>query len=233
MVAEISKNAQEMLATGFEGLVYEKDGKTPRAIQGGHLHNPYFEKLIRHPLFLDNAREILQSEVYLHQFRINYKQPFSGERWPWHQDYIFWQKLDYIPEMHLVNIAIFLDEINPFNGPLFLVPGSHLDGVITPKETIEEGNWKDGYGKNLKFTVPDAIVPDLVDKHGIVSATGGKGTLLFFNPNTVHGSAGNISPYPRRMLLLTYNSVNNLPTRKNSRPEFVAGQNFEALRPSS
>ena len=78
--------------------------------------------------------------------------------------------------------------------------------------------------------MPDATVADLVDRHGIVSATGDKGTLLFFNPNTVHGSTSNISPYPRRMLLLTYNAINNLPTRKSSRPDFVAGQDFEALK---
>ena len=62
MVAEINSNGTEVLKIGIEGLVYEKHGKTPCAIQDAHLYNSYFEKVIRHPLLLDNVREILQSD---------------------------------------------------------------------------------------------------------------------------------------------------------------------------
>jgi len=30
-----------------------------------------------------------------------------------------------MPEARAMNVAIFLDEVNEFNGPLMLIPGSH------------------------------------------------------------------------------------------------------------
>ena len=43
----------------------------------------------------------------------------------------------------------------------------------------------------------------LVDQGGIVAPTGKPGGLLMFHGNLVHGSAGNITPYPRKIVYLT------------------------------
>ncbi|WP_430641250.1 phytanoyl-CoA dioxygenase family protein, partial [Bradyrhizobium brasilense] len=42
--------------------------------------------------------------------------------WQWHQDYGTWKRDDGMPEPRAMNIAIFLDEVMPINGPLMLVP---------------------------------------------------------------------------------------------------------------
>ena len=53
---------------------------------------------------------------------------FDGDVWQWHQDYGTWQADDQMPEARAMNVAIFLDEVNEFNGPLMFIPGSHKLG---------------------------------------------------------------------------------------------------------
>ena len=68
--------------------------------------------------------------VYMHQFKINGKMAFDGDVWQWHQDYGTWKNDDQMPEPRAMNVAIFLDEVNEFNGPLMFIPGSHKLGVL-------------------------------------------------------------------------------------------------------
>ena len=35
-----------------------------------------------------------------------------------------------------MNVAIFLDEVNEFNGPLMFIPGSHKKGVVEAKHDL-------------------------------------------------------------------------------------------------
>ena len=66
----------------------------------------------------------------MHQFKINAKAAFDGDVWQWHQDYGTWARDDGMPEPRAMNIAVFLDEVMPINGPLMLVPKSHKHGVL-------------------------------------------------------------------------------------------------------
>ena len=52
-----------------------------------------------------------------------------------------------------------------------------------------------------------------------------------FHGNLVHGSAGNITPYPRKIVYLTLNAVSNYirtPTRK----EWIAHTDFSPIVPT-
>ena len=69
--------------------------------------------------------QIFGEPVYMHQFKINGKMAFDGDVWQWHQDYGTWKNDDQMPEPRATNVAIFLDEVNEFNGPLMFIPGSH------------------------------------------------------------------------------------------------------------
>ncbi len=66
----------------------------------------------------------------MHQFKINAKAAFDGEVWQWHQDYGTWARDDGMPEPRAMNIAVFLDEVMPINGPLMLIPKSHKHGML-------------------------------------------------------------------------------------------------------
>ena len=70
----------------------------------------------------------------------------------------------------------------------------------------------------------------LVAQGGIVAPTGKPGGVLMFHGNLVHGSAGNITPYPRRIVYLTLNAVANF-IRTPTRPSFIAHRDFAPIEP--
>jgi ectoine hydroxylase len=51
-----------------------------------------------------------------------------------------------------------------------------------------------------------------------------------FHGNLVHGSAPNITPYPRRIVYLTLCAVSNY-IRKPTRPEWIAHRDFAPIEP--
>jgi len=56
--------------------------------------------------------------------------------------------------------------------------------------------------------------------------------VLLFHGNVVHGSASNMSPFPRKMLLVTFNAVSNaLPPADSPRPAFLASRDFTPIVP--
>ena len=69
----------------------------------------------------------------------------------------------------------------------------------------------------------------LVKEGGIVAPTGKAGGMLMFHGNLVHGSAGNITPYPRKIVYLTLNAVSNY-IRTPTRPEYIAHRDFTPIQ---
>jgi ectoine hydroxylase len=51
-----------------------------------------------------------------------------------------------------------------------------------------------------------------------------------FHGNLVHGSAGNITPYPRKIVYLTLNAVSNY-IRTPTRPDYIAHRDFTPIQP--
>jgi len=214
------------------GHVLEKDGITHRAFHGCHLYDETYSNLIRSPQFLTPAQQLLKDNVYIHQLKVNVKHAFSGEMWPWHQDYIYWRNEDNIPTSNIVSVMIFLDDIDQFNGPLFFIPGSHVIGCVdAPKAEDSPEGWQGNVSASLTYQIAPSLVTRLVEAGGLFSATGKKGTAVWFHGNLVHASPPNISPHNRRIAILTYNAVSNIPTKQptNLRPEFLNGRDYRPL----
>ena len=55
--------------------------------------------------------------------------------------------------------------------------------------------------------------------------------LLMLHGNLVHGSAGNITPYPRKIVYLTLNAVSNY-IRTPTRAEWIAHTDFAPIVPT-
>lgn len=210
--------------------VLEKDGVTVRSVYGSHRHEPLFEALVRDPRLLRPAERILGGPLYVHQFKINSKLAFGGDLWAWHQDFIFWQREDGIRNPDLVTVALFLDEVNEFNGPLVLIEGSHREGVIdvapiqaNPSQYEQMPEWISNLTAEIKYAVPQRKVESLSREGRLVAPKGPPGSVLLFHPNVVHGSASNISPFDRAVVLVTYNlSVNAPPAGAGKqRPDFL------------
>ena len=210
------------------GRVLEKSGETVRALHGSHTRNSVLNNLTKLPRLIEPAMQILESQVYVYQFKINIKAAFSGDVWPWHQDFIFWAEEDGMLAPRAINILIFLDEVNEFNGPLFLIPGSHHEGKIQVQP--QGKGWEANVKADLKYVVPNLIVAELVKKQSIVAPKGAAGSVLFFHPNCIHGSTNNISPFSRNVAIITYNSVENVPLKtENQRPEFMVNRDCKSI----
>ena len=238
-VEVMNRQLPELFADRSERRVVEKGSGAVRSVYGSHSTNEVFRRLAHHPRLVEPALQILRNPVYIYQFKINAKVAFLGDVWEWHQDYIFWQREDGVPAPELVTLSVFLDEVTEFNGPLLLVPGSHQAGVIEPppKEGIPEGyegspDWIANLMADLKYSVDKDSLSRLVDRGGIVAPKGPAGSVLFFHPNLVHGSVPNLSPHDRKIVLVTYNRVDNLPSfRENPRPEFLVSRDFTPVQP--
>jgi ectoine hydroxylase len=121
------------------------------------------------------------------------------------------QKEDGLPAPHAFNVGIFVDEVAQFNGPLFLFPRSHQEGMLPPLrsdgddrvkalETYKSGpSWISNVTASLKYSLGREVVAQLVNRHGTFAACGPVGTVLFFHPNLVHASAANIPPFDRTL----------------------------------
>ncbi len=206
------------------GHVLEKNSTIYRAFHGCHLYSDIYDALIRKPEFLCPARQILENDVYIHQLKVNLKQAFSGELWPWHQDYIYWRNEDKVPTNSIVSVMIFLDDNTEFNGALYFIPGSQKAGCIdSQKASDSPEGWEGNVSASLTYQVSQEDVTTLVEKGGLFSATGKKGTAVWFDGNLVHASPPNISPFQRRIVILTYNAVSNAPHDGNisRRPAFL------------
>ncbi|MBD0372897.1 MAG: phytanoyl-CoA dioxygenase family protein [Pyrinomonadaceae bacterium] len=226
--------------------VMEKEGSSVRSVYGSHVGNDVFHRLSRHPRIVAPVMRILGGDVYVYQFKINAKAAFGGDVWEWHQDYIFWHKEDGMPAARAVNVIIFIDEVSEFNGPLFFIPGSHKEGMIdvpardalsmneagVPESYRHSPPWITNLTARLKYSLDRETVAEMVAEHGIVAPKGSSGSVLFSHPNIIHGSPNNISPFDRVLIIITYNSTQNIPVGVvERRPEFLASHDFKPVVP--
>lgn len=194
-----------------------------RAVYGTHLRQPEFNALIRLPRILGVVRQLLGSQAYVYQLKTNAKPAFGGDKWAWHQDLLAWQLVDNLASARLVNVAVLLDEVTEFNGPIFFVPGSHRGDLIRSDRNSAASSDKHLDPNDIALTPAD--LASCVEHGGMVSSRGTAGSLVFFHPMIVHGSAPNMSPYPRRLAIITYNDVDNPPRPIGEpRPDYLASR---------
>ncbi len=200
-----------------------------RGVHGVHRTNRIFGALIALPRLVEPARQLLGGEVYVHQFKINAKLALVGDVWEWHQDYRFWRDEDGMPSDRAINAAIFMDEVNEFNGPLMLVPGSHRDQTYDTAIQMD-AEWSQTLAAKLKYSLSADTLARATQERGIVAPKGPAGCVLLFHSNILHCSAPNMSPNNRTLALISYNSVTNqLAEVAHPRPEFLASRSFEPV----
>lgn len=204
-------------------IVRERQGGAVRTAFAVHTYNALFARLARHPRLLGPAMQALGGAVYIHQFKVNAKAAFDGDVWQWHQDYGTWARDDLMPAPRAMNLAVFLDEVTEFNGPLMLIPRSHKAGRIDASHDTATTSYP-------LWTIDNATVARLAAEGGIVAPKGAPGAALFFHCNLVHGSAPNMSPWGRRTVYLSANATANA-IRRFARPAHIAHRDFAPLVP--
>uniref|UniRef100_UPI0033423507 ectoine hydroxylase n=1 Tax=Castellaniella defragrans TaxID=75697 RepID=UPI0033423507 len=208
LCAEVEALGRDPAVLASEEAVREPGGQALRSIFRIHETGRLLAALPRDPRLLDVVRQILGSEVYIHQSRANIKPGFEGQEFYWHSDFETWHVEDGMPAMRALSCSVLLTDNQAANGPLMLIPGSHRQFVSCVGETPE-----DNYRQSLRrqeIGVPDPVsLRLLADAGGIHTVVAPAGSVVFFDCNVLHGSAGNISPWPRNNVFMVYNSVAN------------------------
>lgn len=236
LFGEMQMMREDYAAKGRAEVIAEPGSGEVRSIFNVHRLNGLFANLVRDPRVLNVARNLLGSDVYIHQSRINYKPGFTGKEFYWHSDFETWHTEDGMPAMRALSCSILLTDNNDLNGPLMLIPGSHRHFISCMGETPEE-HYKQSL-KKQECGVPDEfLLRYLSDLGGITSCTGKAGSVVFFDCNTMHGSNGNITPYPRSNVFFVYNSIDNQLRAPQGglkpRPEYIAArEGIETLHPA-
>lgn len=216
-----------------EQVITEPTSQHIRSIFAIHELSPRFAELVRSPKLLGIATQLLGSDVYIHQSRINRKPGFAGAGFNWHSDFETWHSEDGMPRMRCFSASILLTENNDLNGPLMLIPGSHKWFIPTQGATPRD-NWKRSLKEQTVGVPATEHLEQMAREKGIIAAKGAPGTLILFDCNTLHASANNLSPWPRSNLFFVYNSVDNGLVAPfggtQPRPEFIATRKGEALK---
>ncbi|MFF2326150.1 MULTISPECIES: ectoine hydroxylase [unclassified Streptomyces] len=231
--AEMERLIADPAVRADERSIVEPKSQKVRSVFEVHRISEVFARLVSDERVVGRARQILGSDVYVHQSRINVKPGFGASGFYWHSDFETWHAEDGLPHMRAVSVSIALTENHDTNGGLMIMPGSHKSFLGCAGETP-----KDNYKKSLKMqdagTPSDEALTRMADRHGIKLFTGRAGSATWFDCNCMHGSGDNITPYARSNVFIVFNSVENAaeepfaaPAR---RPEFIGARDFTPVR---
>lgn len=212
--------------------VIREPGGSIRSIFQPHLLSELVADVVRSDTVLPVARQLLGSDVYIHQARINLMPAFTGTGFYWHSDFETWHAEDGMPQMRAVSCSIALTRNYPYNGSLMVIPGSHR--TFYPCVGATPDNHHRSSLVAQQFGVPDEnTLTKAVDGDGIDQFTGAAGSALWFDCNLLHGSGSNITPLPRSNVFLVFNSVDNKLTAPYAadgiRPEYLAARQTRSL----
>lgn len=210
-----------------ETVIAEPGSNEVRSIFRIHAQSRVIARLAADTRLAGVARFLLNDDVYIHQSRLNYKPGFQGKEFYWHSDFETWHVEDGMPRMRALSMSVLLSDNMPHNGPLMLIPGSHRQYLTCVGKTPQ-----DHYRQSLKrqeYGVPDQdSLAELAHRFGIVAPTGKAGSVVIFDCNIMHGSNGNITPFPRANAFMVYNAVSNRLVAPfgvdRPRPAFIAAR---------
>lgn len=204
--------------------ITEPGSSDVRSIFRVHESSSVFKRLSADPRLAGIARYILADDIYIHQSRLNYKPGFRGKEFYWHSDFETWHVEDGMPRMRALSMSITLTENYACNGALMLIPESHRKYAVCEGRTPE--NHHLASLKKQEYGVPsDKCLQDMADQGGIVTATCKPGSVIIFDCNLMHGSNGNITPFPRSNVFFVYNAMSNQVIKpfceQPPRPEYI------------
>jgi len=148
----------------------ETDGKFPYRAMLNFRSEP-LRKIISHPDLVKLAIELLGPDIRFWWDQGINKSPGSGSHIEWHQDNGY--QRGQVPEYLTFWLA--LDDSDPENGGLLVLPGSHRHGQR--RHELRDVHW---------------VIPD-VDATGAVALDAKAGDLLLFSSLLIHKTGGNHS----------------------------------------
>lgn len=210
-----------------EDVITEPNSDEVRTVFRLDEHNPMFDRLARDERVAGRVRYLLDDDLYLHQSRLNYKPGFTGKEFYWHSDFETWHAEDGMPRMRAISASVLLTDNSALNGPLMLMPGSHQTFIACAGETPDNNHATSLKKQEIGVPSHDSLAR-MAQTHGIDHAAGKAGTVILFDCNTLHGSNGNITPFPRSNAFFVYNAWSNRVgtpyAAKAPRPAFLSSR---------
>lgn len=202
VVEEFVERSREI--TDHNDIYDLEPGHTPEQPRVRRLKNtvalhPVFEEMARSDRLLDTVAGLLGPEIRLHGSKLNMKAAEYGSPVQWHQDFAFYPHTN----DDLLAVGIALDDCLEENGCMLMLPGSHLGPIMD--------HHQDG-------VFVGAIDPrhEGVDLSHAVPVPVHAGGITIHHCRTLHGSAQNVSPRPRRLFLLELAAVDAFPVLGSS-----------------
>jgi ectoine hydroxylase-related dioxygenase (phytanoyl-CoA dioxygenase family) len=194
---EFVRNARTVAAN--DDIYDLEDSHSPaeprvRRIKTPHLHHPEYARAARHPKIVEVLRD-LWGTVRFDTGKLNMKSAGYGAPVEWHQDWAFYPHTN----DDLAAVGIMLDDCGMENGPMMVIPRSHLGPVY------------DHHGPDGRFC--GAIDPNACEAEfaRAVPCLGKAGSITVHHVRAVHGSATNFSGNERRLLLFQYRAADAWP----------------------
>lgn len=190
MLARLRAATEEMIdrsrAVSESDAVFDLDeghsAERPRLtrIKAPHLNVPGFDEVLHAPRVKAVLQALLGSVVRLQTTKLNTKAPGGGAAVEWHQDWAFYPHTN----DDLLAIGLILDDVDEANGPLMVIPGSHMGPTLD-------------HTRNGVFAgAVDPDDPDF-DLASAVTLTGRAGSMSIHHVRLLHGSAPNRSDRAR------------------------------------
>lgn len=165
------------------------DGTKVRRIYDPCTHYDVFRDLADGSKMVECMIQLLGPDVLFFSSKINVKPAEIGSVVEWHQDMAYGP----LTNRSVVAVLIYLDDADPGNGCLQVVPGQHrmLDHSLN------------GFFQGR--------ITESLDTSKSVPIAGKRGTTIFFNGLVPHASSINTSSRPRRTLILGYRAADAFP----------------------
>lgn len=226
---ELRRLSEDPQIRADERTIVEAKSQEVRSIFEVHKTSEVFARIANDPRVLDRARQILGSDVYIHQSRVNFKPGFEGKEFSWHSDFETWHAEDGMPRPRALSISISLTDNYSFNGPLMIMPGSHQKYISCAGKTPDD-NYKTSLVMQGAGTPDKETLTRFAEEYGIDVLEGKAGGATMFDSNCMHASNGNVTPFPRSNVFIVFNSVENTCVEpyaaSTPRPEFIGARDF-------
>ena len=169
----------------------------------------FWLRLVSDTRLLDIAEQFLGPNLALFATHYIAKPPRVGLPVLWHQDGSYWP----LEPMNVVTFWLSMDDVDPGNGCLRVIPGTHKDALVTHDEYIPTT-----LSENV---LNSAMDPSTVDESKARDIRLSPGDISIHNPNIVHGSNANESDRWRRGLTIRYISTSTRITDPDFTPPFL------------
>ena len=212
----LNNELDTILVSSQEKFVTMEENGFLRSVYYLHKSNGRYLDLVRDKRIIKYIENHLGEEVYVHQLAVNLKPSYYGGFWGGHQDFAVWNYYDGIPKPKPIIAAVYLSDVTYENGPISILPKTHKLDL------------RSLYSFPNKDNLDTSELNKYIEEYGVVIPTGPAGSVLFFNANTIHSSAANLSCHDRRIAIISYNAVTNGSTM-HDRPVWKCERNFCAV----